>query len=237
MASARKKGARMNMIEFRSVSKEYQGRRAVDALSFRIARKERVVLFGPSGCGKSTVLHLIAGLLTPDLGDILIEGEIVASAHKNLREPGERGAGMVFQDLALWPHMTVAGNIEFGLKAKRTPEPKRRQRIQEMAALVGLGDYLNAKPSELSGGQQQRVALARTLAVAPKIVLMDEPLSNLDEALNLQLRSEILRLHAAFGFTLVYVTHDRAEAEALGARILFLRQGRIDEPASAGAAL
>jgi iron(III) transport system ATP-binding protein len=223
----------MSMIEFRSVCKDYNGRRVIDRLSLLIEAKERVVLFGPSGCGKSTVLHLIAGFVVPDSGDILIEGELVATAKKNLREPGKRGIGMVFQDLALWPHMTVAENIEFGLRAKRVPAAKRRQRIKEMVDLVGLGDYLNAKPAELSGGQQQRVALARTLAVAPTILLMDEPLSTLDEALNIQLQKEILRLHCGLGFTLVYVTHNRQEAEALGSRITFLRHGQVDASASA----
>jgi iron(III) transport system ATP-binding protein len=223
----------MSLIEFRSVCKDYNGRRAVDSLSLQIEAKERVVLFGPSGCGKSTVLHLVAGFVVPDSGDILIDGELVATAKRNLREPDKRGIGMVFQDLALWPHMTVAENIEFGLRAKRTPKIKRDQRVKEMVNLVGLGDYLNAKPGELSGGQQQRVALARTLAVAPKILLMDEPLSTLDEALNIQLQKEILRLHCDLGFTLVYVTHNRQEAEALGSRIIFLTQGRIDDSASA----
>ena len=218
----------MSMIEFRSVCKDYQGRRVIDMLSLKIEAKERVVLFGPSGCGKSTILHLIAGLVVPDSGDILINDELVATAKKNLREPAQRGVGMVFQDLALWPHMTVAENIEFGLRSKANPGNKRKQRVKEMVDLVGLGDYLNARPGELSGGQQQRVALARTLAVAPRIVLMDEPLSNLDDALNMQLREEILRLHNDLGFTLVYVTHNRDEAEALGTRIIFLRHGRID---------
>ena len=212
----------MSMIEFRSACKDYQGRRVIDTLSLKIEAKERVVLFGPSGCGKSTVLHLIAGLIIPDSGDILINEELVATAKKNLREPEQRGVGMVFQDLALWPHMTVGENIEFGLKAKRIPEHKRRQRVKEMIEFVHLGDYLNARPGELSGGQQQRVALARTLAVSPPIVLLDEPLSNFEDALNMQLRDEIVRLHGDLGFTLVYVTHNRDEAEALGARIIFL---------------
>ena len=135
---------------------------------------------------------------------------------------------MVFQDLALWPHMTVAENIEFGLRAKHVPPNKREERVRDMIDLVGLGDYLNAKPGELSGGQQQRVALARTLALAPPVVLMDEPLSTLDEALNLQLREEILRLHSDLGFTLVYVTHNREEAQQLGTRTIYLRRGRIE---------
>ena len=223
----------MSMIEFRSVCKEYHGRRAIDTLSLKIEAKERVVLFGPSGCGKSAILHLIAGLVIPDAGDILVNDELVATARKSLREPQQRGVGMVFQDLALWPHMTVRENIEFGLRAKGIPEKQRRQRVKEMVDLVGLDDYLSVKPGELSGGQQQRLALARTLAVAPGIVLMDEPLSNLDDALNMQLRKEIVRLHGDLGFTLVYVTHKRDEAEALGARIIFLRCGRIDDAASA----
>jgi iron(III) transport system ATP-binding protein len=222
------------MIEFRSVFKDYNARRVIDTMSLQIEAQERVVLFGPSGCGKSTILQLIAGLVIPDLGDILIDDEVVATAKKNLCAPGERGIGMVFQDLALWPHMTVAENIEFGLRAKRVPKIKRRQRIKEMVDLVGLGDYMCAKPGELSGGQQQRVALARTLAVAPRILLLDEPLSNLDHALSLQLQKEILRLHVNLGFTLVYVTHHRDEAEALGARIIFLRHGRIDSTTAPG---
>ena len=223
----------MSMIEFRSVCKDYHGRRVIDTLSLKIEAKERVVLFGPSGCGKSTILHLIAGLVIPDAGNILVNRELVATARKSLREPQQRGVGMVFQDLALWPHMTVRENIDFGLRAKRIPEYQRRRRVKEMVDLVGLGDYLSAKPGELSGGQQQRVALARTLAVARGIVLMDEPLSNLDDALNMQLRKEIVRLHGDLGFTLVYVTHNRDEAEALGARIIFLRCRQIDDAASA----
>ena len=232
MAKARR-ATTMSMIEFRSVCKEYHGRRAIDTLSLKIEAKARVVLFGPSGCGKSTVLHLISGLVIPDAGDILVNNELVTTAKKTLREPQQRGVGMVFQDLALWPHMTVRENIEFGLRAKRIPEKQRRRRVKEMVDLVGLDDYLSAKPGELSGGQQQRVALARTLAVAPGIMLMDEPLSNLDDALNMQLRKEIVRLHGDLGFTLVYVTHKRDEAETLGARIIFLRCGRIDDAAAA----
>jgi ABC-type sugar transport system ATPase subunit len=216
------------MIEMRAVSKDYNGRRALDNVSLKVRTGERVVLFGPSGCGKSTVLHLIAGLTLPDLGEILIDEELVARAHENLREPQEREIGMVFQDLALWPHMTVAENIEFGLKAKRMSRDQRRQRIGEMVDLVRLGDYLNVQPAELSGGQQQRVALARALALAPRILLMDEPLSTLDDVLNKQLREEILRLHSDLGFTLVYVTHSRDEAGQIGSRIIHIDQGRLN---------
>jgi iron(III) transport system ATP-binding protein len=217
------------MIEMRAVSKDYNGRRIIDNVSLKVETGERVVLFGPSGCGKSTVLHLIAGLVIPDSGEILIDEELVARAYRNLREPEQRGIGMVFQDLALWPHMTVAENIEFGLKAKRIPHEQRAQRVKEMVDLVRLGDYLNARPAELSGGQQQRVALARALALAPRILLMDEPLSTLDDELNKQLREEILRLHADLGFTLVYVTHSRDEAKELGTRTIHIRRGRVEQ--------
>jgi iron(III) transport system ATP-binding protein len=226
----------MSMIEFRAVSKDYHGRRVIDTLSLKVEAGERVVLFGPSGCGKSTVLHLIAGLVIPDSGDILINGQLVATAGRNLREPEQRGIGMVFQDLALWPHMTVAENIEFGLRARGAPDKERTQRVKDMVELVRLGDYLRAKPGELSGGQQQRVAIARTLALAPRIVLMDEPLSTLDDALNMQLRKEILQLHGDLGFTLVYVTHSRDEAKELGTRTIHLKHGRIDPASDAGCA-
>jgi ABC-type sugar transport system ATPase subunit len=218
----------MSMIEFRSVSKDYSRRRAIDGLSLRIAAKERVMLFGPSGCGKSTVLHLIAGLAIPDAGEILLNDELVATAKRNLREARERGVGLVFQDLALWPHMSVRENIEFGLIAKRIPAKERNRRVLEMVDLVRLGDYLDARPAELSGGQQQRVAFARTLAIEPRIVLMDEPMSNLDAALCEQLQREILRLHNELGFTLIYVTHNPGDAKALDARTIALRHGRLD---------
>lgn len=218
----------MSMIDLRSVTKDYSGRRAVDAVCLRIEAKERVILFGPSGCGKSTILNLIAGLLVPDAGDIFIDCALVATTNKNLVPPSARGVGLVFQDLALWPHMSVAETLEFGLRAKRVPRPERERYVREMAALVGLSDYLNARPGELSGGQQQRVALARSLAARPRILLMDEPMSNLDDALGEQLRGEILRLQNELDFTLVYVTHNRDEAATLGTRMVRLRQGRVD---------
>jgi ABC-type Fe3+/spermidine/putrescine transport system ATPase subunit len=144
---------------------------------------------------------------------------------------------MVFQDLALWPHMTVAENIEFGLRARRLPHAQRAQRVREMVDLVRLGDYLNARPAELSGGQQQRVALARALALAPRILLMDEPLSTLDEELNRRLRDEILRLHGELGFTLVYVTRSREEAQQLGTWTIHIRRGQVERASDTGCAL
>lgn len=216
------------MIELRAVSKSYNQHRVVDNVTLTVETGERVVLFGPSGCGKSTLLHLVAGLVVPDEGDILLDGKPVATEGRNLREPQQRGIGMVFQDLALWPHMTVAENLEFGLRAKSVSAAERDRRVREMAGLVHLGDYLNVRPAELSGGQQQRVALARALVLRPRILLMDEPFSALDEALSRQLRQEILRLHGDLEFTLIFVSHNREEAAELARRIIFIRQGRID---------
>jgi iron(III) transport system ATP-binding protein len=148
----------MSNIEFQSVAKTYRGRHVIDALSFTIEAGERIVLFGPSGCGKSTTLLLVAGLTPPDSGDIRIEGKIVSTARRIVVQPQLRGVGMVFQDLALWPHMSVADNVAFGLRARRVPAAERKRRVGDVANLVGLGDYLNVRPGELSGGEQQRVA-------------------------------------------------------------------------------
>lgn len=222
------------MIEFKSVSKSYNGEPAVRDFSLEIRKGERIVLLGPSGCGKTTVLRLLAGFLTPDEGWIVIQGVRVAENGRNLSEPEERDLGMVFQDLALWPHLSVRGNLEFGLKAKGVPAAEREQKVHEMLELVQMTPYVAAKPAELSGGQQQRVALARALVLRPKALLMDEPLSSLDLDLNLRLRKEILRLQQELGITLLYVTHDRDEAFDLGTRIVVMNRGeiqRVGEPA------
>ncbi len=215
----------MSAIEFRSVAKVYRGRRIIYSLSFAIEAGERVVLFGPSGCGKSTTLLLIAGLIAPDSGEIRMNGKIVSTARKIVVGPQSRGVGMVFQDLALWPHMSVAENIGFGLRAQGLPAAERRRRIDDVASLARIGDYLYARPGELSGGEQQRVALARALALQPRFLLMDEPLANLDATLSRRLRGEILRLHAELGFTLVYVTHGREEAQEIGTRTIEFGRG------------
>jgi len=224
----------VTLIEFQSVSKSYNGRPALLDFSLAIEKGERIVVLGPSGCGKTTVLRLLAGFLAPDSGSIRIGIDLVARDGRNLREPEERGLGMVFQDLALWPHLSVRGNLEFGLRAKHVPATQREQRIREMLHLVEMEEYLNAKPAELSGGQQQRVALARALVLHPQALLMDEPLSNLDQDLNQRLRKEILRLHEALGFTLVYVTHDREESAELGTRVVFMNCGRIERVQNVG---
>jgi ABC-type sugar transport system ATPase subunit len=217
----------MSAVEFHAVAKVYRAKRVIDALSFTIEAGERVVLFGPSGCGKSTTLLLIAGLIAPDAGEIRLAGKVVSTAGRIHAAPQSRGVGMVFQDLALWPHMSVAENIGFGLRARGVAAAECRKRIDDIANLVGLGDYLHVRPGELSGGEQQRVALARALVLKPQLLLMDEPLSNLDAALGRRLRAEILRLHAELGFTLVYVTHGREEAREIGTRTIELGESRV----------
>jgi ABC-type Fe3+/spermidine/putrescine transport system ATPase subunit len=219
----------MSAIELRAVSKGFDGRTVVDAISASVERGERVVLLGPSGCGKTTLLRLVAGLEVPDSGAISINGSRVTAEGRNLVEPEHRHIGMVFQDLALWPHMTVSQHLEFALRYEMRTKPAHRPaRIREVLEMVQMTDRAQAKPGELSGGQQQRVALARALVAKPEIVLMDEPLSSLDPELNLHLRREILGLHAALGFTLVYVTHSREEAADIGSRVIAMRHGRID---------
>jgi ABC-type Fe3+/spermidine/putrescine transport system ATPase subunit len=222
----------MAIISFDSVSKTYQGKTALHDFSLAVEPGQRVVILGPSGCGKTTVLRLLAGFIAPDTGSISIDGHVVAAAGKILQPPEQRCLGMVFQDLALWPHLTVEGNLEFGLKAQRIPKPQREQRITEILALVQMDAYRRARPAELSGGQQQRVALARALVLRPKALLMDEPLSNLDEELNQHLRAELLRLHAQLNFTLLYVTHDRVEANEIATHVVTMRHGRIERSVS-----
>jgi iron(III) transport system ATP-binding protein len=214
----------MSTIEMRNVAMTYGSRAVLDGFSATVERGERVVLVGPSGCGKTTVLRLLAGLEVPSSGAISIDGTLVAEGGRNLVEPEQRRMGIVFQDLALWPNMTVYKQLEFVLRYDRRNKPTERPgRIRAMLQMVRLADRANAKPGELSGGQQQRVALARALAANPAIVLMDEPLSSLDPELSLHLRKEILRLHAELGFTLLYVTHSVEEAAEVGSRVITMR--------------
>jgi ABC-type Fe3+/spermidine/putrescine transport system ATPase subunit len=215
-------------VEFEQVCKHYREREAVRDFSLQVTPGERVVLLGPSGCGKTTVLRLLAGFIAPDRGVIAINGEIVAKTGRNLKEPETRGVGMVFQDLALWPHLSVRGNLAFGLKAQRVPAAEREQRIYDTLELMQLTPYAEAWPAELSGGQQQRTALARALVLRPRLLLMDEPLSSLDFELNLQLRQELLRLQRDAGFTLIYVTHNLEEAFDIATRVVVMKNGRID---------
>lgn len=218
----------MSIIEFKNVSKNYNDTPVIQNFSMKIDAGERVVVLGPSGCGKTTVLRLLAGFTSPDSGEIIINNQIVATEGKIIKEPEERNLGMVFQDLALWPHLSVKGNLEFGLRAKRVQKIKREKYIPEMLKLMQMEKSIHAKPAELSGGQQQRVALARALILHPEILIMDEPLSSLDQDLNVQLRKEILKLHNKIGFALLYVTHDREEAFDIGSRIIVMKDGKVE---------
>ncbi len=217
----------MSLLELDSVRLTYGGRPALDGVSLGVEEGERAVILGPSGCGKTTVLRLFAGLAAPGEGRVLIDGRLAAADGRIEIEPEERGLGMVFQDLALWPHLSVAGNLELGLRARGVSRAERKRRVKEMLDLVELGELASRRPAELSGGQQQRVALARALVLEPRALLMDEPLSSLDPELNHRLRTEILALQARLGFTLVYVTHDREEAVALATRVVLMERGRV----------
>ncbi|MGR3310750.1 MAG: ABC transporter ATP-binding protein [Candidatus Brocadiales bacterium] len=217
------------LVVIDNVFKSFDKIPAVNGVSLNIEKGERVVILGPSGCGKTTLLRMIAGFIHPDKGRLTIDGLTVANNGKCLVEPENRQVGMVFQDLALWPHMTVYGNLEFGLKAKKIPRLEREKRIDAILKKVQMSQFKNAFPGDLSGGQQQRVALARALVMQPKILLMDEPLSNLDIDLNLLLRKEILRLQNELAITMLYVTHDRDEAFSLATRIVVMGGGKIQK--------
>ncbi len=217
----------MSYIDVDRVSKSFGERVAINQLSLHIERSERLVLFGPSGCGKTTVLRLLAGLEVPEQGSIRIDGRLVASVGKNLVPPERRDLGMVFQDLALWPHMTVQENLMFGLNARGVPKREAHVRTREMLQRVGLEHRIDAKPHQLSGGEQQRVALARALVSRPSVLLMDEPLSSLDDERKRAIASDLLGLQSQFGFTLIYVTHDRAETDLLASRVCQMRDGRV----------
>jgi ABC-type Fe3+/spermidine/putrescine transport system ATPase subunit len=218
----------MSLLNLKDITKIYGTRKALDNFSLKVMEGERVALLGPSGCGKTTALRLLAGFESPDRGQVEIAGVPAAAEGRILLPPEARSLGMVFQDLALWPHFTVRGNLEFGLKAKGVPAKERKARIREMLERVELLEYVAAKPAALSGGQQQRVALARALVLRPRALLMDEPLSSLDVDLNRRLREEILRLHQEFQFALLYVTHDRGEASALTERVVLMKLGQAE---------
>jgi multiple sugar transport system ATP-binding protein len=215
----------MSGILLDEVTKVYpNGVKAVDALSLEIAEGEFCVLVGPSGCGKSTLLRMIAGLEDVTIGDVSIGGVDVTE-----KPPQDRDIAMVFQNYALYPHMTVRQNLAFGLKLKKLPKEEWRRRVEETAKTLGLDELLDRKPSALSGGQRQRVAMGRAIVREPKAFLMDEPLSNLDAKLRVSMRAELARLHERLGVTTVYVTHDQVEAMTLGERVAVLRDGLLQQ--------
>ena len=217
----------MKAIQFQQVWVSYGGAPVLRDFSLDVEPGERLVLLGPSGCGKTTVLRLVAGFLAPDRGSLRLDGAVAAETGRLRLVPEQRGIGMVFQDLALWPHLTVHGNLEFGLKALGVAKAERERRIRETLRWVHLDTRPDACPGELSGGEQQRVALARALVAAPRLLLMDEPLSSLDFDLGLELRKELLALQQTFRFTLLYVTHNLDEAFALAQRIVVMGAGAV----------
>jgi iron(III) transport system ATP-binding protein len=210
------------------------GPAAVDDVSFRIAAGEIVVLLGPSGCGKTTTLRCVAGLEHPTSGTIAIGGRVVSSPEKGiLVPPRARNIGMVFQSYAVWPHMTVRQNVAYPLRHRRVGGAERDRKVKEVLEIVGLSEYIDRPVVALSGGQMQRVALARSLVYSPQLLLLDEPLSNLDAKLRLRLRDDLRRIIKQAGVTALYVTHDQAEAVVIGDRIGVMRQGKLLQMASA----
>src|SRR3990167_6964966 len=209
-------------ISVRGLTKRFGANVVVSRASFDIEEGELFTLLGPSGCGKTTLLRLVAGFYAPDEGDVLFDDRIV-----NDVSPHERGIGMVFQNYAMWPHMTVFQNAAYGLKLRGIRGSEIDDRVAAVFGKLGLGEYAKRYPGQLSGGQQQRVALARALVLNPAILLLDEPLSNLDAKIRVQVRQEIRKLQKELGITTIYVTHDQEEALTLYDRIAIFNQGKV----------
>jgi ABC-type Fe3+/spermidine/putrescine transport system ATPase subunit len=214
-------------LSVRGISKRFGSHQALDGVSVEVTPGTCVGVLGPSGCGKTTLLRVIAGLETPDSGEIWLGGAQVTAARRTLVASHQRRIGFVFQDLALWPHLNVRQNLEFVLEAQRFPPADRAARVESALRAVRIETLIGRYPHELSGGEQQRVALARALAGEPRILLLDEPLSSLDPELRSTLRQELARLQRALQLTTVYVTHDREDAAALADSVVEMRGGRV----------
>ena len=214
----------MAKIRFKGLAKRFAAQAVLAPLDLEIADGEFFTFVGPSGCGKSTLLNLIAGIEAPSAGELWFDGQRVDGL-----APGARDVAMVFQSYALYPHLSVRDNIGFPLKVRGTPRGEIAREVERVAQVLGLGTLLDRRPRELSGGQRQRVALGRALVRRPRAFLMDEPLSNLDARLRLEMREELQRLHEAHGITTIYVTHDQEEAMALSQRVAVLNAGRIEQ--------
>jgi ABC-type Fe3+/spermidine/putrescine transport system ATPase subunit len=218
----------MPKLDLKGLTKRYGSLTVVDHIDLSLHQGEFVSLLGPSGCGKTTTLRMIAGFIDPSEGSIEMNDQMMSSPAASV-PPERRNMAMIFQSYAIWPNMTVFENVAFGLRARRLPNEEVRRRTTELLSIVKL-DQLNARyPSELSGGQQQRVALARAIVIKPEVLLLDEPLSNLDANLREEMRGEIRRLHDEFNMTTIYVTHDQSEAMAISDRIAVMNQGKIDQ--------
>ena len=215
----------MASLELKNISKTYSnGFEAVKDFNLEIEDKEFVIFVGPSGCGKSTTLRMIAGLEEISDGELYIDGKLM-----NNVEPKDRDIAMVFQNYALYPHMNVYDNMAFGLKQRRVPKQEIKEKVEYAAKILGLEELLDRKPKALSGGQRQRVAMGRAIVRNPKVFLMDEPLSNLDAKLRVQMRAELAELHQRLGSTMIYVTHDQTEAMTLGTKIVVMKDGVIQQ--------
>ncbi len=217
----------MSSIQLVAIAKSWGDTVALEDIRLEIASGSFCVLLGPSGCGKSTTLRIIAGLETASSGRVLIDGRDVTNL-----PPAQRNIAMVFQNYALFPHLSVADNITFGLSVRKVPAAETAKRLADTAGLLGLAHLLDRKPSQLSGGQQQRVALGRALVAQAKVCLMDEPLSNLDAQLRQEMRTELRQLQQHLGLTVVYVTHDQAEAMSMADQVVLLNRGRIEQAAA-----
>src|SRR5262245_13466592 len=225
--SATATGSRMAILKIVGLTKLYKDLKALDNVSFEF-EKGILSFLGPSGCGKTTLLRSIAGLEIPDAGSISIGGKVQTSIEDGvLVPPYSREIGFVFQNYALWPHMTVFKNVAFGLNLRKLPEPEVRRKVLAALDLVGLGGREERYPSQLSGGQQQRVALARSLALEPRLILLDEPLSNLDAKLREEMRGELRKLIKKVGISALYVTHDQDEAFTISDAVIVMESGRI----------
>jgi ABC-type Fe3+/spermidine/putrescine transport system ATPase subunit len=209
------------------VTKRFASHVALDSISLEVLSGKAAVVLGPSGCGKTTMLRVIAGLEVPDSGQVVLNGTTVAAAGRAHVPPHLRQLGFVFQDLALWPHLTVRQNLDFVLASLALPRPEQHRRVHDALALFRIEELAGRYPHQLSGGQQQRVALARAIVGEPRVLLLDEPLSSLDEELRGELRSELARLQRALNLTTVYVTHDREDAATLADCVVEMRAGRI----------
>ncbi len=214
----------MSDLELRDVRKTFGHHDVIKGVSLDIRDREFVVFVGPSGCGKSTLLRMIAGLEPISSGDLIIDG-----VRENETEPMDRGLAMVFQSYALYPHMTVEENMGFALRVAKIPKDERRRMVRAAADVLELGHLLERRPRELSGGQRQRVAIGRAIVRDPKVFLFDEPLSNLDAALRVNMRLELMRLHEKLQATMIYVTHDQTEAMTMADKIVVLRDGKVEQ--------
>ncbi|MBR0407245.1 MAG: ABC transporter ATP-binding protein [Clostridia bacterium] len=220
----------MPEIILKNVAKRFGKFVAVDNLNLEIPSNSFITLLGPSGCGKTTTLRMIAGLETPTEGQISIDGKVVFDADQGINlPPNKRDVGFLFQNYALWPHMTVYQNIAFGLENLKWDKKRIQARVKELLAMLRIEQFEKRYPSELSGGQQQRVAIARTLAPGPKVLFMDEPLSNLDAKLRMEMRTELKRLHRDTDSTFVYVTHDQLEAMTLSTKVCIMETGVLQQ--------